>query len=204
MRVDALDDEHLIIGLIGKAARAKVADRTLESLLALSTNELTKTGLSAACAKRLAIASEIARRHQPECPSPRVVTRPRDVVAICQAIRDASVETLAVLALDAGGRLLGQELVAEGPVFHVAVSPGEVFRTAIVARANSIVLAHNHPSGNVRPSPEDLAFTRRMVGAAELLGVHVIDHVIVARRAFFSFWEGGMIRSPEPSFWKAL
>jgi DNA repair protein RadC len=113
------------------------------------------------------------------------------------------VETLAVIALDAAGRLLDHELVAAGAVSHVAVSPGEVFRPAMVARARSIVLAHNHPSGNVRPSPEDLAFTRRMVQAAELLGVDLIDHVIVARRAFFSFWEGGLIRSCRPPYWKA-
>src|SRR5205823_10392462 len=120
---------------------------------------------------RLVVVSEIARRHQPECPSPRRVSRPRDVVAICQGIRAASLETLAVLALDAGGRLLGYDLVTAGAVSHGGVSPAEVFRPAIVARATSIVLAHNHPSGNVRPGSEDFAFTRRMVDAAQLLGI---------------------------------
>ena len=203
MKVGALNDEDLLIALIGKAAWAKVADRTMGSLLALSIDELVTSGLSAACAMRLVVVSEIARRHQPECASSRGVTRPGDVLGLCQGIRTASVETLAVFALDTGGRLLSHELVAAGAVFHVAVSPGEVFRPAIVARATSIVLAHNHPSGNVRPSPEDLAFTRRMVDAAELLGVDVIDHVIFAQRAFFSFWESGLIRSRRPAFWKA-
>lgn len=78
-----------------------------------------------------------------------------------------------------------------------------LYRAGIVAQANSIVLVHNHPSGNVRPSAEDMAFTGRIVDAARLLGIDLLDHLIVGRRAFFSFREGGLIGDDHPGSWKA-
>src|SRR5438552_11962177 len=155
--MDAMDDEELLVRLIGSNARTKVRNCDLGSLLALSADQLASTGLSPACRSRILAAAEIARRHQPPAQAQRGITRPRDVVALCQEIRASSVEKLAVVSLDTAGWLLDQQVVAVGAVAHVGIAPREVFVSGIVAQANSIVLVHNHPSGNVRPSAEDIA-----------------------------------------------
>jgi len=203
MEVEAMDDDELLVRLIGSSARNKVRDCDLGSLLALPADQLASTGLSPACRSRILVAAEMARRHQPPAQAPRGITRPRDVVALCQEIRASSVEKLAVLCLDTAGRLLDKQVVAVGAVAHVGIAPREVFVSGILAQANSIVLVHNHPSGNVRPSAEDIAFTGRMVEAARLLGIDLLDHLIVGRRAFFSFREGGLMSADHPGSWKA-
>jgi len=188
-----MDEDELLVRLIGSSARTKVRDFDLGSLLALPADQLASTGLSPACRSRILVAAEVARRHQPPAQAQRGITRPRDVVALCQEIRASSVEKLAVLSLDTAGRLLDKRVVAVGAVAHVGIAPREVFVSGIVAQANSIVLVHNHPAGNVRPSAQDIAFTGRMVEAARLLGIDLLDHLIVGRRAFFSFSEGGLM-----------
>jgi DNA repair protein RadC len=125
------------------------------------------------------------------------------VVALCQEIRASTVEKLAVVSLDAAGQVLDRQVVAVGGVAHVGIAPREVFVSGILAQATSIVLVHNHPSGNVGPSGEDIAFTGRVVEAARLLGIDLLDHVIVGRRAFFSFREGGLMSADHPGSWKA-
>ena len=72
---------------------------------------------------------------------------------------------------------------------HVSVKPREVFAEAVARRAAGVVLAHNHPSGDPLPSTEDHQFTKLMLQAARLLGIRVLDHVIVTRRAYYSFSE---------------
>jgi DNA repair protein RadC len=76
---------------------------------------------------------------------------------------------------------------------NLAVSPREVFGPALERRAAAIVLAHNHPSGTAAPSPEDVSFTRQMTRAGALLGVPLVDHLVVARRGYFSFAEASML-----------
>ncbi len=84
-----------------------------------------------------------------------------------------------VIAVDARSRPLGTYQVAQGTLTACLVHPREVFHPAIRARAASLVLVHNHPSGDARPSAEDLRLTRRLEDAGELLGIPVLDHVIL-------------------------
>jgi DNA repair protein RadC len=72
-------------------------------------------------------------------------------------------------------------MVAMGSLSEVEVHPREIFRGAILAGAQAVILVHNHPSGDVSPSPEDLALTRRLKAAGELLGIPMLDHLIVAQ-----------------------
>jgi DNA repair protein RadC len=73
------------------------------------------------------------------------------------------------------------------------VSPREVFRFALSDHAASVILFHNHPSGDPSPSPQDLAFTTKLVGIGEALGVEILDHVIVTTNSFLSFKERGFL-----------
>src|SRR5262249_40258615 len=109
-------------------------------------------------------------------------------------LRSAPVEVLGVFALDARLALLGRLCpVAAGALMHVAVTAREVFTPAIHHHAAAIVLAHNHPSGDPAPSPEDRAFTQLMARAGAILGIQVLDHLVVARRGYFSFAEARLL-----------
>jgi DNA repair protein RadC len=99
-----------------------------------------------------------------------------------------------VLLLDGRLSLLDPfQPVAGGHLMHISVTAREVFAPAVARRAAGVVLAHNHPSGDPGPSPEDRAFTQLMVKAGALLGIRVLDHLIVTRRAYFSFSEAALL-----------
>ena len=104
-------------------------------------------------------------------------------------------EHFAVLMVDARSKPIGLSVVSIGTVSASLVHPRELFKPAILAGAAAIVVAHNHPSGEVTPSPEDKDATRRIVRAGELLGVPCLDHVIlgVEQGEKFSFKEAGII-----------
>jgi DNA repair protein RadC len=108
-------------------------------------------------------------------------------------LRSLDRETLVVLLLDIRLGLIALETVAVGTVAHVSVEPREVFAPAVAARASSVVLAHNHPSGDPEPSPQDVDFTRAMAEAGRVLKIDVVDHLIVARRSYFSFRKSGRL-----------
>ena len=103
------------------------------------------------------------------------------------AIRRASVEQFGVVLLDARRGLLSTRIVSTGSVDQSAADPREVFREAIVARAAGVVLFHNHPTGDPTPSREDVAITRRLVAAATVVGIEVVDHLILGAGTYFSF-----------------
>ncbi len=110
------------------------------------------------------------------------------------------VECFYVIALNAHGRPIAVQEVSRGGLTSAHAAPREVFRAAVLLGAYAIVVAHNHPSGNPTPSPEDLAMTRGLVSAGRILAIEVLDHVILAsgpdlRRGegYFSFREKGLI-----------
>lgn len=96
-------------------------------------------------------------------------------------------ENFFVLFLDRSLRLIAEERLQVGTVDHVAVYPREVLRIALAVGACAIVLAHNHPSGNARPSAGDVEMTRRIAGAAAIFGIAVLDHIIVGDTEDYSF-----------------
>jgi DNA repair protein RadC len=104
-----------------------------------------------------------------------------------------SKEWLYALPLDTRGRLIGAVApVLGGSVNAVNVRPAEVFREAIVLDAVQVVLAHNHPSGDARPSPQDIAVTKALVAAGALLDLQVVDHVIIGQNSHVSLQREGV------------
>lgn len=104
-------------------------------------------------------------------------------------------ERLRVLFLNSGNRLLHDEVIAEGSVNKTAIYPREIMRRALDVGATALILAHNHPSGDPRPSRDDLEATRRIAEAAGPLDICIHDHVIIARSGWCSFRALGLIRS---------
>ena len=115
-------------------------------------------------------------------PLPEVVDGPQ---ALADALRPRlaleAVEAFWVVCLDGRGRVLALDKVAAGTLTACLVHPREVFAPALRARAASVVVVHNHPSGDPEPSAEDLVLTDRLAAAGQLLGIPLVDHLVVAR-----------------------
>ena len=95
--------------------------------------------------------------------------------------------------LNSANRVTGFEIVSEGLLNSSLVHPREVFRGAIVATCASIIIAHNHPSGNTEPSAEDLAITKQIAEAGKVIGITVHDHIVFTDDGYCSFAERGLI-----------
>jgi DNA repair protein RadC len=125
---------------------------------------------------------------------PRPVRGPDDVVALVgRKLRDETREHFVALLLNARHECIAVETVSIGSLNASIVHPREVFRPAVTAAAASIVVAHNHPSGDPEPSEEDVAITRRLAEAGELLGIGLLDHIVVAKRGAVSLRQRGVL-----------
>lgn len=102
-------------------------------------------------------------------------------------------EILSVLCLDAQNQPTCFNIVSIGSLNTTRARPADILKVAIVSNASGIVLIHNHPSGNLDPSPEDIEFTRSIERASELLGIDLYDHLIVSDDGFCSLRERGLM-----------
>ena len=186
------NDRQLLEELIGRAA-SRSLQLNLPELLEASEAELASLGLPRPVRRRLLVCAEVARRYQPKASVPEPITTPEQALAHLGRLRSGGRETLAVLLLDVRLSLLAMEVVATGTVAHVTVEPREVFAPAVTTGSSSVVLAHNHPSGDPQPSAQDVDFTRAMVDAGRVLGIDVLDHLIVCARSYYSFRRAGRL-----------
>ena len=204
--VATLGDRELVAVLIGhgtaRASVVDIADRLLDTaggvhgLTRLSRDELARVpGVGAAVACRLLAAVELGRRTLLRVPAERPqFLSPREAAAFLLPQYGAyPVERFGVLLLDARQRLIRVRLLTMGSVDASVVHPREVFREAAAAGAAAIVMFHNHPSGDPAPSGEDVALTRRLVAAGQLMGIEVIDHMILADSRYCSMKEAGRL-----------
>lgn len=99
--------------------------------------------------------------------------------AFCALVGNPDRECFVTMMLDGKNRIIGLHMVSQGSLNQSIVHPRETFKAAILANAAAVILAHNHPSGDVSPSREDIEITRRLKEAGDLLGVRVLDHIIV-------------------------
>ena len=132
---------------------------------------------------------------KPERPAnPPGITEPRDVkLLLGPEMSGLAQEQLRVLLLDTKKKVVGQRVIYQGNISSAIVRPAEVLRPAVVAAVPSIVVVHNHPSGDPYPSPEDVDATAKIAEAAKLLGVELLDHVVIGRDRFVSMAERGLV-----------
>jgi DNA repair protein RadC len=198
----ALSDADLVAVVLGcgrarppaRAAALALLERVdLAGLAGSSPGELSSSrGVSPARAAALAAAFELGRRAAwaPPRRGERIL-QPARVAELMRFAARAERECFHVVLLDVRGRLLRAERVAEGSLTQCPVSPRDALRPAVRDGAHGVVFVHNHPSGDPSPSAEDADLTERLRAAAELVGVVVRDHVIVAAGGYFSFVEAG-------------
>ncbi len=185
-----------------RSSALEVANRVLEAVGGL--HRLTRAapealrrvrGVGAVKASQILAAIELGRRTLTSEPSARPrFTSPRAVAAFLLPRYGAcAVEHFGVVLLDTKHRALKTRLISVGTLDASLVHPREVFREAATGGAAAIVLFHNHPSGDPTPSREDETLTRRLVGAGELMGIEVVDHLILADTRYCSFKETGRL-----------
>src|ERR671937_2812267 len=195
----ALADAELLALQLGSGTRGKDAVEVAREMLAAygslagvagrEVNELARRpGVGRAKAARLAAAFELTRRLRARTPGARMaLSSPGDVyAAFAPLMEDLSREVFRVALLDAKNGLLRDVVISEGTLSASLVHPREVFKPAILASAASIILLHNHPSGDPTPSREDLRLTRQLVECSKLLDLRIHDHVVIGRERFVS------------------
>jgi DNA repair protein RadC len=202
---DALSDDELLSLVLGRDGRRSAIDvarkllldyGSLRRLATRAPRELAEgAGIDDKEATRLAALFGLSRRLMGErLRQGMLFANPRQIFDHYHGVlRDKKREMFLVVLLDARHRVLGEEIVSEGSLTTSIVHPREVFLPAVRESAGAMVLVHNHPSGDPRPSDEDVAVTRRLVHAAELLGIRVLDHVIVGDGVYSSFKETGLM-----------
>lgn len=196
--LDVMSDTEVLALLLGDdAALARsllAAHDGVRGVSRVGRGELARD-LGDRRAARVVAAVELARRAMAQ-PLARAVPyrSSRDVIrAYGPRLLDAAEERVLAVVLDAKRRPVAERSLAWGSVGSAAVAPRQVFALAVREGASAVILVHNHPSGDPTPSPEDIAFTRRVGHAGTLLEVELLDHVIVAREGSFSFLDAGMI-----------
>ena len=120
------------------------------------------------------------------------ITSPADALPEIRHIRDLKKEHFVAIFLNARNQVIKTDTISMGSLNASLVHPREVFAPAVGISAASVILGHNHPSGDVTPSREDIELTRRMVQAGEIMGIEVVDHLIVASDKFLSMKEANV------------
>ena len=191
---EALSDYELLMAIIGSGtAQADVTKiaRDVRKLIAEKGSQLTYddlltvNSLGPAKATQIMAGFELWRR-QFEVPDRPIIDSPEKAVEQSSDIRDKKQEYFVCLTLDGANRLIAKRIITIGTLTASLVHPREVFADAITDRAASIIVAHNHPSGNTEPSQADRDVTERLKEAGLILGVQLEDHLIVTNKSYLS------------------
>lgn len=204
----ALTDAELLAIIIRTGFRGYNSVRLAEDILKcgkgkgliglcqIGIEELTKVrGVGKVKAIQLKAVAELTRRISKRTAKESLVMDSPETVAryFMEDLRHRDKECFMMLSLDSKGALISESLISIGTVNASLASPREVFVEAVNNRAVSIILVHNHPSGNPKPSKNDLVVTRQMKDAGELLGIKLIDHIIIGDNSYVSLSEEKMM-----------
>ena len=190
----SLSDYELLMAIIGSGVSGadvtKVA-RDVQKLLKEKGSQLTLDDLLAIKGLGLAKATPIMAgyelwRRRFEVSERPIIDSPEKAVEQLSDIRNKQQEYFVCLTLDGANRLIAKRIISIGTLTSSLVHPREVFAEAITDRAASIIIAHNHPSGNLEPSQADRGVTERLREVGELLGISLIDHVIITGESWRS------------------
>lgn len=198
-------DADLVAAVIGSTAGSRravdAAGRLLDDGGLAALSHATAESLRAIRAigdvqtVRLLAAIELGRRVFCRCaPGERPVRGPDDVSNRCRPYTNARKEHFIALHLNTRHVIVREELVSIGSLNASIVHPREVFRTAILECSASLILVHNHPSGDPTPSDDDIQITMRLAEVGELVGIPVVDHVVLGDTGYYSFRESKLLR----------
>lgn len=204
---EVLTNSELIAILINNGTKNKSAIDLAKELLGKHENklfELTRCevdsfksldGIGDAKAATLAAAFELGKRIKIENLNIKdKITSPDKVGQyFIQKLASETVEKFFAIYLSTANKIIKEKQITSGTLNASLVHPREVFKTAVSVSANSIILVHNHPSGNTRPSNADIEVTNQLVKAGNMMDIHILDHLIIAGNTYFSFKSEGLI-----------
>lgn len=135
----------------------------------------------------------VSDTYQPRKALRPVLSSPQDVATLCRYLERRKREHMLALLLDTANHLIASETVAIGSLNVARAMPRDVLAPAMRRNAASVIVVHNHPSGLPEPSPDDHVFTESLCKAADLLGLVILDHIIIAREGFVSLRARGRV-----------
>ena len=202
----ALSDAELIAILLGNGTRGISAVELAKQVLLGSEQDLNKLGrttikelmkykgIGEAKAITIAAALELGRRRQQTQvkEKPKITSSADAYNCVYGTMEDLGHEVFKVIMLNRNNKVTKIETISVGGVAGTVVDPKIVFKRALDAQA-SIILCHNHPSGNLKPSQADLDLTKRLCAAGKTLDVNVLDHLIISDQGYFSFLDEGLV-----------
>jgi DNA repair protein RadC len=176
-------------------ARRLLKAAPLEQWPGLSWQDLRRlSGIGPAKSCELLASIELGKRlFQNKKATIAQLLKPQDVFDHLKDIRESKKEHFVVFFLDSRNQQVLREIISVGTINASLVHPREVFEPAVKHLAVQIILCHNHPSGDLEPSEEDLTVNKRLAEAGKLLGIEVLDHIIVSKDSFSSFKENGLL-----------
>ncbi len=202
-----LSDAELIAILIGSGHKDSSAVELSKEILSTVSNnliELSKLdidqlqkfkGIGEAKAISIAAAMELGRRRRSaEVIDKKKISCSRDAFEVMQEIlSDNYYESFAILCLNRANKIINRKIISEGGFAGTVADPKKIFRIALEKTASSIILAHNHPSGNIQPSEADIKLTKKLVEAGKHLDLPVFDHIITGDDSYYSFADEGVL-----------
>jgi DNA repair protein RadC len=144
-------------------------------------------------AKACAIASAIELGRRFYSLKDRRITSPKDVYPLISHFADRKQEHFLCISLNGAHEVIFTRQITSGLVNKTVVHPREIFADPITDRACAIIVAHNHPSGNLEPSKEDVEITKRLRESGDVLGIPLLDHIVFSLSGYYSFVEHGVI-----------
>jgi len=154
-------------------------------------------GIGPAKIAEIKAAIELGRRHQKPSLAGATFCSSGDVASYYQPrMKDLKKETFRCALLDTKNKIIKDEVVSIGSLTASIVHPRDTYKAAVRESAAAVIFIHNHPSGDIKPSQEDILLTRRLVQAGEVLGIQVLDHIIIGDGRHFSFRDNGLIQRP--------
>lgn len=203
----ALSDAELVAILIGSGTADLSAVELSKKILLHAGNDLNELakltvkdltyfkGIGQAKAISIVSALELGRRRKKtEIKSRLKINKARDAYeAIAPELLDQPVEQFWVIMLNRSNHIIKKRLISQGGVSGTVADPKIIFKSALEDLASGVILVHNHPSGNLKPSQADIQLTKKLVDAGSLLEIPVLDHIIFADAGFYSFADEGRL-----------
>lgn len=203
----SLTDAELIAILIGSGSRDESAVELSKRILHHYENDLNKLGkasITELCrfkgvgeAKAISIIAALeigCRRNETESKPPEEVKGSHDVFKLMRRhLMDLNHEEFWIVLLSRSSKVLSKELVSRGGISGTVADPKIIFYMALQQQASAIILIHNHPSGNLKPSQLDIELTKKVANAGKMLDINVLDHLIITDKGFFSFADEGLL-----------
>ena len=198
MNLEYLSDVELLENFMPKEAAQNILHEysSIYNVVNCATEKQLKSfnGITAMRAKKILCIRELISRMQREKQQKlKIITTPKDVIEYFRFLEDKEIEEFWVMMLNTKNGIINSKCVSVGILNAALAQPREIFNVAVRHMASSIIVAHNHPSGDCTPSTEDIAVTKSIIKAGKLLNIDCLDYIIIGKQKSISLKQEGVI-----------